>query len=64
MNAAFVSHERDRKQNEYHDKHNALFVLREFEDSKQALHIIAGQLVIGLAFGSATCVQYAICHVE
>jgi len=44
MNAAFVSHERDREQNEYHEKHNTLFVLREFEDAEQALHSIVAEL--------------------
>ena len=44
MNPAFVSHERDREQDQYHDKHNTLFVLREFEGAEQALHSIVVEL--------------------
>jgi hypothetical protein len=44
MNAAFVSHERDREQDEYHDKHNTLFVLREFENGEQTLHSVSLKL--------------------
>jgi hypothetical protein len=46
MNAAFVFHERDREQNEYHDKHNTLFVLREFKNPEQALHFVAFQFSV------------------
>ena len=38
MNAPFVSNKRDRDQNEHDDQDDALFVLREFENSEQALH--------------------------
>ncbi len=41
MNAAFVSDERDRDQNEHHDQHDALFALREFENPEQAFHFLA-----------------------
>ena len=34
MNAAFVSHERDREQDEYHEENNALLILRKFENSE------------------------------
>jgi hypothetical protein len=39
MNAALVFYERDRDQNEHHDEHNALFVLREFENEEEASHL-------------------------
>lgn len=40
MNAAFVSDERDREQNEHHDEDDALFVFRELENSEQGLHYL------------------------
>ena len=50
MSASFVSDECDRDQNYHYDEDDALFVLREFKHSEQAFHVIAGQLVISLAF--------------
>jgi len=41
MNAAFVSDERDRNQNEHHDQNDALFAFREIEDREEALHFLA-----------------------
>jgi hypothetical protein len=56
VNALFVSDEPDRDQNEYHDDHDALFVLRKFENSEQAFHL--GVTVCDRSF------DYRICHVE
>jgi hypothetical protein len=44
INAALVSEQCHCDQNEYHDKHNTLFVLCEFEDTEQALHSIVAEL--------------------
>jgi hypothetical protein len=41
MNPTFVSDERDRDQNKQHDQDDALFVLREVENSKEAFHFLA-----------------------
>jgi len=48
MDAVLVSDEGDCNQNEHHDQDDALFVLREFEDSEEAPHFI----------------RYRLCHVE
>ncbi len=41
MNAALISDERDREQNEHHDEHDALFVFGKFEHFEQAFHFFA-----------------------
>jgi hypothetical protein len=41
MNAAFVSDKCDRDQNEYDDEHDALFVLRKFENPEKPFHFFA-----------------------
>ena len=50
MNTVLISDERDRQQNKHTDQDDALFVSRKIENSEQALHIIAKQVVIRLAF--------------
>ena len=39
MNAALVSEQCHCDQNEYGDKHDALFVVRKVENSEQAFHL-------------------------
>jgi len=46
MNAAFVGYERHCKQNKHDDEHDALFVLREFEDLEKAFHFRFGGLKV------------------
>ncbi len=41
MNAALIFDKCDRDQNEHHDQNDALFAVREFKDSEQALHFLA-----------------------
>jgi len=38
MNAMLIFNKRDRDQNEYHDEHHALFVLRQFENPEEMFH--------------------------
>ena len=38
INAALISGERDREQNEHHDENDALFVFRKNENAEQAFH--------------------------
>ena len=40
MNAAFISDECNRDQNKHYDEHDALFVLREFENPEQTFHSV------------------------
>jgi len=40
MDAALISDERDRDQNEHHDEHDALFAFCEFENSEQRFHFL------------------------
>jgi len=44
MDAAFVPDECYRNQNEHSDKHDALFVFREFENAEQTFHLSVAQL--------------------
>jgi hypothetical protein len=55
MNAALVSEQCHYEQNEYGDKHDALFVLRKLDNSEQAFHF---PLLAALTF----CVT--VCHVQ
>ena len=57
MNAPFVSDERDREQNEHHDQDDALFVFREFENSKEAFHLIVQQRCYLLSSGASPFVH-------
>jgi hypothetical protein len=41
MNAALISDERDREQNEHHNENDALFVFRESENPEQTFHHLA-----------------------
>jgi hypothetical protein len=41
MNAALISGECDRNQNEYYDEDDALFIFRQLENPKQAFHFLA-----------------------
>ena len=56
MNAALISDERDRDQNEDDDEHDALFVLREFENPEQTFHVIATKLSLRV-LQSVTSIQ-------
>jgi hypothetical protein len=38
MNVAFVSHERDREQNEHYNQDDALFIFRELDNAEQGFH--------------------------
>jgi hypothetical protein len=40
MNAAFVSDERDRDEDEHGDEYDSLFVSREFENPEQPFHSV------------------------
>jgi len=55
MNAALVSEECHCNQNEYDDKHDALFVLGKLENSEQAFH---------LALRAALDFCITVCHVQ
>jgi hypothetical protein len=44
MKAAFVSDESNRNNNKHHNEYDTLFVFRELENSKQALHRSVKQL--------------------
>ena len=44
MNAALIFDECDRDQSKYYDEHDALFVLREFENPEQTFHSVVAQL--------------------
>ena len=48
MNAAFVSDECDRDQNEHDDHDNALFVFRELENSEQAFHLVLSAVGVSI----------------
>jgi hypothetical protein len=47
-NAAFISHESNCDQNQHHEEDNALFIFGQLENSEQAFHVIAAQLVISV----------------
>jgi hypothetical protein len=66
MNAAFVFDERNCNKREDYDEHNALFVLREFENPEEAFHVILAQLWYlsrpAICFASLLILQS--CHSE
>ena len=66
MNAAFVSHERDREQNEHYNQDDALFIFGEFENSEQALHFGATQFGYLFSYGARPFFvrNTADCHSE
>jgi len=63
VNAALVSDERDRDQNQHHNEHDALFVFRELENSEQASHLAWGNFGMALPLDRLH-LFIRICHVE
>ena len=49
MNAPLIFDERNRDQNECDDEHDALFILRKFENPEQTFHVIVTKLSLAVA---------------